>query len=87
MRFHSLISYYLNHVSKHGESALITICNCNVPCQVIMSEYRFVEQIENRPEQEKKELWKYVSKLFPLKTKDEKIIAAKVIHTIGNLIG
>jgi len=38
------------------------------------------------PEGEKKELKKYVHELFPNKTVQEKLEAAKIIYTIGNLL-
>lgn len=85
--FSQLISYYLNYVLNNGDLGLKTICNCKVPSDIILGEYRKVEPLENRPKEERTELWKYVVENFPTKTKEEKVIAAKVIHTIGNLIG
>lgn len=85
--FAPLLSYYLNRVLEKGDDALKAICNTKVPSDIILMNYSKVEPLENRPQQEKIELWKYVVESFPEKTKEEKIRCCKVIHTIGNLIG
>lgn len=85
--FAPLLSYYLNYVLNNGDAALKTICNTKVPCDIILMEYKKVIPLEDRPQKEKTELWKYVVETFPEKTKEEKIRCCKVIHTIGNLIG
>jgi len=84
--YKKLLEYYLDYFHKNGEDGLKVICNCKVPSDVVMAFYNKFEPIENRPEEERKEMWLYVNELFPVKTKEEKIICSKIIYTIGNLL-
>ena len=84
--FKELIKFYLSEFNRLGEPALIAICNCKIPTEILLSEYKRQEPLESMPEKERKEMWEYVCQAFPDKTKSEKIICAKVIHTIGSLI-
>lgn len=68
---------------RTGESYLKAICVCNVPRKVVLAEYLGLTRIEDLPEGEKKELKRYVNELFPGKSVDERVMAAKVIYTIG----
>ena len=84
--FAELLSYYLRYFTQYGEPSVKTICNCVVPSKIILEEYRKLPPIEKMGEKEKQELKEYVMELFPEKTIEEKVIAAKVIYTIGSLL-
>lgn len=84
--FQQLVSYYLNEFSQKGEPALKTICNCKVPSEIILMEYKKLTPIENLPEKDKKELKLYVIDMFKGKTKEELVNCAKITYTIGTLL-
>lgn len=84
--FKELIAYYLQYFQEHGEPALATICNCDVPTKILLSAYQKLEPIESRPENEKRETWEYIKSIFPDHPKEEQIKFTKVIYTIGNLL-
>lgn len=77
---------YLDEFTKKGEPALVAICNCSVPSQVVLNAYKKLVPIEMMEEDEKRELKQYVIGLFPNKTKEEKLKACKIIYTIGTLL-
>ena len=54
--FKELFDMYLGMFMAQGESALIAICNCVVPSQVVLSFYKKLSPIESMPEKEKNEL-------------------------------
>lgn len=84
--FAPLITEYLRKFNEIGEPFLKTICNCKVPSEIMLSEYRKLPPIEQMPDKEKKEMKAYVIAMFPEKTIEEKLICCKVIYTIGTLI-
>lgn len=84
--YKSLIDMYLGLFQAGGEPMLIAICNCKVPSDVILSEYKKLSPIEEMPEKEKTEMKKYVIASFPEKTTQEKLEACKIIYTIGTLL-
>lgn len=82
----SLLDFYLEYFQKHGEPALATICNCKVPSDVILWAYKKLPPIEAMPENEKREMKKYVIEMFPTKTTAEKLNCCRIIYTIGTLL-
>jgi hypothetical protein len=84
--FAPLITEYLRGFQEKGEPFLKTICNCKVPSEIILSEYRKLPPIERMPEKDKKELKRYVIDAFPYKTIVEKLDCAKIVYTIGTLL-
>lgn len=77
----------LLEVYEKGEQAIITVCNCNVPSEVMLIEYKKLDKkIEDLPDEEKKELWDFANKNFPSKSKSEKINVCRIVHTIGTLL-
>lgn len=81
-----LVTYYLRYFQEHGEAALTTICNCKVPSDILLVEYKKLPPIEEMGEKEKTEMKKYVIELFPDKSVQDKLRCCKVIYTIGSLI-
>lgn len=84
--FYPLITEYLRQFNENGEPFLKTICNCKVPSEIILSEYKKLPPIEQMGDKEKKEMKAYVIGMFPEKTITEKLICCKVIYTIGSLL-
>ena len=84
--FAPLVRYYLDYFQEHGEPGLITICNCKVPSDVLLSEYKKLEPLEQRPEKERRETWQYIKETFPNKDFEEQKNCMKIVYTIGNLI-
>lgn len=85
--FDNLINeLYLPQFSKEGEKSLPVLISSRVARMDFMAAYRDLLPIEKMLEQEKIELKKYVHELFPNKTVEEKLEAAKIIYTIGTLL-
>ena len=84
--FKDLIDMYLGYFAAHGEPAIVTICNCKVPSDIMLIAYKKLVPIECMPEKEKKELKQYVIDLFPEKTTQDKLNCCKIIYTIGTLL-
>lgn len=84
--FEELIKYYLDCFHKDGEKAIKTICNCDVPSQIILEQYKKFEPLEKLPEKEKSELKQYVIEMFPGQSVEFLVKAAKVVYTIGSLL-
>ena len=84
--FKDLIDMYLGYFAAHGEPALLTICNCKIPSDIILIDYKKLMPIEDLPDKEKKDLKQYVIDLFPDKTIEEKLNCCKIIYTIGTLL-
>lgn len=87
MDYSPIIEMCLLAVHEKQESAVITICNCSIPSQVMLAEYgRLKFSLENLDENEKKELWDFANTNFPDKTKQQKIDVCKIVLTIGRLL-
>jgi len=84
--FKELIQYYLGYFQAHGEAAIKVICNCVVPCKIILEEYRKLPPIEMMPDKNKKEMKQYVLETFPDKSVEEKLQICKVLYTVGTLL-
>lgn len=84
--FKPLLDYYLGCFQSQGEPALQTICNCTVPSEVVLSEYKKLTPIENLSEKEKRELWEYAKEKYPEGNDETRIRFTKIVYTIGNLI-
>ena len=82
----SLLNVYINEFHNHGEAALIAMCNCMIPADVILHRYQKLPPIEQLNEKEKKELKQYVIESFPGKPLDFLVRASKIVYTIGTLI-
>jgi len=81
-----LLDYYLGYFQAHGEPALVTICNCKVPSDVVLAEYKKLDPIEKLPAKEKNELWEYAKEKYPNGDKETRLRLIKITYTIGNLI-
>ncbi len=84
--FEPIIAYYLQEFNQRGEQVLKDICNLKVPSEIVLWEYKRLEPIEKMNEKDKRELKVYMHELFPGKTVQEKLNAAKIIYTIGSLL-
>lgn len=84
--YKTLLDVYLGKFMAVGEPALVAICNCKIPSEIIMWAYKSLPPIEEMPEKEKKDLKQYVIDLFPNKTIQEKLICCKIVYTIGTLL-
>ena len=74
-------------VHEKGEDAIKTICNCKIPSEVMLSEYRKLKtSIEDLTVEEKNEMWKVAYEWFPNKSKEERLNVCRIIHTIGTLL-
>ena len=79
-----IFEHYIGLFHAKGESVLIAICSCAVPSRIVLEQYKKLPPIETMPKHEKREMWKFVTELFPKKTKEERFDCAKIIYTIGN---
>ena len=85
--FASIIEMCLLAVHEKGEEAIKTICNCKVPSDVMLGEYKKLKiKIEDLPVEEKNEMWKVAYEWFPNKSKEEKINVCRILHTAGMLL-
>lgn len=82
----SLLDYYLGYFQAVGEVALVTICNCKVPSDVILSEYKKLPPIENLPTKEKNDLWEYAKEKYPDGDQETRLRFIRITYTIGTLV-
>lgn len=80
------VENYLAHFQKEGESSIPFLINGAVSSRIFLIEYKKLPPIEQMPEKEKKEMKLFVIDLFPEKTEEEKVIACKILYTIGSLL-
>jgi len=82
-----IVGMCLLEVHEKKEAAIKTICNCKVPSDVMLVEYRKLKiKLEDLPTEQKKELWDYAYELFPNRTSQERLNVCKIIHVIGQLL-
>lgn len=82
-----IVEMCLLAVYEKGVDAIKTICNCNIPSYVMLTEYLKLKiKIEDLDTEEKEKMWKEVYEMFPSKTKEERLKACKIIHTIATLL-
>lgn len=81
-----LLDYYLGYFQAHGEPALVTICNCKIPSDVILEQYKKLDPIETLSTKDKNELWEYAKEKYPDGDKEIRLRLIKITYTIGNLI-
>lgn len=84
--FPTLVSYFLRKFNDEGENALQSICNCKVPSEVVLMEYKKLKPIENLSKAEKLDLWEYAKEKYPNGDEETRIRFTKIVYTIGNLI-
>ncbi len=84
--FKELIQYYLYCFQQNGEAALVTICNCKVPSDIVLSEYKKMPPIESLPLEQKNELWDYAKEKYPDGDKETRLRFTKITYIIGNLL-
>lgn len=85
--FDSLLRQYVEGFHKFGEEWLKAVCNCAVPSKVILEKYESLPaKLEQLSDHEKKELKTYVREMFPDKSPEEKMKAAKIVYTIGTIL-
>lgn len=77
---------FLDHFNEHGESSIPFLVNGKVSSLVMLSAYKRLPPIEEMPDKEKQEMKLYINDLFPEKSVEEKVNAAKIVYTIGTLI-
>ena len=82
--FEQIVKQYANEFHRSGEEVLRAICNTDVPTKICLSYYnRHLEPIETMTEEEKKVLKITTIEMFPEKTVEQKVVAAKIIYTIA----
>lgn len=82
-----IVGMCLLEVFEKGEASIKTICNCVVPTNVMLVEYSKLKiKLEDIPPEEKQKMWEEVYEMFPNKTKEERVVICKIIHTIGSLL-
>lgn len=77
---------FLKMFNERGEQALSFLCTASLPSQLFMSKYKDFAPIETLLPEEKKKMKLYVHELFPGKTVEFKLQAAKIIYTIGTML-
>lgn len=81
-----LIDVYLDHYRKNGEASLKFFVESTVPSLFFLIIYKGLKPIEEMPEPEKTDFKKYVIEMFPDKSTEEQVKAAKIIYTISQLL-
>lgn len=81
-----LIDFWLGKFHEEGEKIIPFFVNCQLPRTIFLSRYKSLPPIEEMPEKEKKEMKAYVLAMFPEKSIEEKLIACKIIYTVGTLL-
>ena len=85
--FGEIIQDYLFYIQEKGEPGLITLLNCKVPTDILVSEHtRLNLTLSEIQQKEKNEMWEFVCKTFPLYHQQQKINCCKVIQLIGYLL-
>lgn len=84
--FDSLLEKYIDDFHLKGEVVVKSIVNCSVPSKIVLEKYKSLPPIETMEEKDKIEMWNYMKELFPDKSKEERIRAAKIYYTIGTII-
>jgi len=86
--YNSLIEHWQERFqqAKSYDSYMQWICTGTLPRKVFLAKYQSLDPIEKMPEQEKKEMKKYVIALFPEKSTQEKLECCKIIYTFGTLL-
>lgn len=78
--------FFISKFNEQGEEALKTICNLSLAQTLFMSKYKELPPIETLTPEAKLDMKKYVHAMFPGKTVEFKLQAAKIIYTIGTLL-
>ncbi len=78
--------FFIQKFHEQGEEGLKTICNLSVAQTLFMSKYKDFPPIETLPPEDKTDMKRYVHNLFPGKTVEFKLQAAKIIYTMGNMV-
>lgn len=84
--FEKLLKYYLDYFQTVGEPALVTICNCKVPSDIILEQYKKLSPIEKLPVNEKNELWEYAKEKYPDGDMETRLRFIRITYTIGTLV-
>lgn len=84
--FRELVTRYLMLFQEKGEQALVIICNCKIPGDIILKEYNKLPPIESLPEEDKKDLWQYAKQIYPDGDNETKLRFIKITYTIGTLL-
>lgn len=77
---------FLLPIIRQSEKNLLAVCGCEVPRAAFLQVYRSYEPIESLPENDKKELKKYVIENFPGESKEWLVDSCRVIYTAGQMI-
>lgn len=78
--------FFIDNFKKEGEPYLKCICESLLATNLFMNKYKKFPPLEDLEPEEKTGLKKYVHELFPGKTIEFKLQAAKIIYTINNSI-
>ena len=68
-----------------SEDSLVAFLKCNVITNCLKRIYSRIPEIETLPEDQKKEIWNYVYKLFPGTSRDYREIISKMLYTLNFL--
>ena len=86
LREHFFLKEYRSRGGEEAEKYLKFLLESSISQLAFMAKYKELPGIEQMPEKEKKEMKMYVIGLFPEKSTEEKLIACKMLYTIGTLL-
>jgi len=84
--FKELIKYYISMFQKDGQQALITLCNCKVPSDILLIEYKKLPPIEDLSVDEKNQYWEYAKEIYPTGDTETRLRLIKITYVIGTLL-
>lgn len=77
---------YRERSGEDSENWLKVLLTSSISRMAFLSAYKDLPPIEQMPEKEKEEMKQYVHGLMQGKSVEEKVIACKIIYTIGTLV-
>jgi len=84
--FKELIKYYISMFQRDGQQALVTLCNCKVPSDILLIEYKKLSPIEDMSEKEKQDYWEYAKEIYPAGDTETRLKLIKITYVIGTLL-
>lgn len=74
------------HESENSEETLKAMCNLSVPAEAILSKYPELPSLESLEPEDKLDIKKTVHEMFPGKSPEFKLRAAKIIYTFSHCV-
>lgn len=78
--------FFIKKFHAEGEKVLPVLCSLALPRKLFLSKYADFPPIETLPDDQKKDMKRYVHDMFTGKSVEFKLEAAKIIYTLGNMI-